>query len=173
MTMQVVRVLVGAALLLLGRQLYWIFVAGVGFVVAVELVPQVIQVESTLIILIIGLAAGIVGALLAVFLQKVAIGIAGFFAGGYAALALLEVIELQIPVVSWVLALVGAVIGVILTLTLFEWALIFLSSIVGAWMITQTLGVTGTVTGLMFLILLVVGMAVQALLMREGQAAAG
>ncbi len=172
MTMQVVRVLVGAALLLLGRQLYWIFVAGVGFVVAVELVPQVIQVESTLIILIIGLAAGIVGALLAVFLQKVAIGIAGFFAGGYAALALLEVIELQIPVVSWVLALVGAVIGVILTLTLFEWALIFLSSIVGAWMITQTLGVTGTVTGLMFLILLVVGMAVQALLMREGQAAA-
>ena len=172
MAIQVIRFAVGAALLLLGRQLYWLFVAGIGFVVIVEVVPNVVQLESTVLMLVVALAAGIVGALLATFLQKVAIGIAGFLAGGYAVLALLEALNLQAPVAPWALTLAGAVIGVILTLIVFEWALIFLSSLAGAWMITQTLGLTGGVTALVFLILLVIGMAVQALLMTQGESPA-
>lgn len=167
MAMQVVRLLVGAALLLLGRQLYWVFVAGVGFVVAMDLASRLAQVESTLLILLIALSAGVIGALLAVFLQRAAIGIAGLLAGGYVVLLLLEYIGMQTSPLSWVLAFVGGAVGVVLILMLFEWALILLSSLTGAWMITQALNLTRTVTGLAFLVLLVIGVAIQASLMRQ------
>jgi hypothetical protein len=166
MTTRALRFLVGAALLFLGRQLYWLFVAGVGFVVTMDLVPRLAQVESTVLILIIALAAGIVGALLAVFLQKAGIALAGFLAGGYAVLALLEIGGLELATLAWVLALVGAIIGAVLTVILFDWALIILSSLTGAWMITQGLDpATTLVTGVAFLVLLGIGIAIQASLL--------
>jgi hypothetical protein len=164
-------VLVGAALLLVGRQLYWLFVAGVGFAVAIDLLTRLTQIQSPLLMIIIGLGAGIAGALLAVLLQRLAIAVAGFFAGGYVTLALLDLVELQGPALSWILALVGAVIGVVLTLVLFEWALIVLSSLAGAGVIVQTLDLRRLVTVVAFLILVAIGIAIQAsLLAREERA---
>jgi hypothetical protein len=164
-------ILVGAALLLVGRQLYWLFVAGVGFAVAIDLLTRLTQIQSPLLMIIIGLGAGIAGALLAVLLQRLAIAVAGFFAGGYVTLALLDLVELQGPALSWILALVGAVIGVVLTLVLFEWALIVLSSLAGAGVIVQTLDLRRLVTVVAFLILVAIGIAIQAsLLAREERA---
>jgi len=171
MAIQVLRFLVGAALLILGRQLYWLFVAGIGFVVAMDLVPRLVQIDSTALILVLALVAGVVGGLLAVFLQRVSIGIAGFFAGMYAVFALFDALQVQTPVVWWVLGLIGGVIGVILTLVLFEWALIILSAMVGAWMVATSFPLSGTVTWLSFLVLLVVGVAAQALMMQRGEPA--
>ena len=171
MAIQVLRFVIGAALLILGRQLYWLFVAGIGFVVAVDLVPRLVQIESTALILLLALAAGVLGALLAVFLQRVGIGIAGFLGGAYAMLALFEALQVQMPVVSWVLALIGGVIGVILTLVLFEWALIILSALIGAWMVATSFSLGSAVTWLAFLILLVIGVALQAVMMQRGEPA--
>jgi hypothetical protein len=171
MTTRALQFLVGVSLLFLGRKLYWLFVAGVGFVVAMDLVPRFAQVESTLLILIIALAAGLVGALLAVFLQKLGIAVAGFFAAGYAVLALLDFAGLEANVLAWVLALVGGILGAVLTLVLFDWALIILSSLIGAWMITQGLGLTNSLlAGLAFLLLLVIGVAIQASLSTRAEA---
>lgn len=161
-------ILVGAALLLVGRQLYWLFVAGVGFAVAIDLVARLTEIQSPLLLIIIGLGAGIAGALLAVLLQRLAIAVAGFFAGGYVTLALLDLVELRAPALGWILALVGAVVGVVLTLVLFEWALIILSSMAGAGVIVQTLDLRRLVTMVVFAILLAIGIAIQAsLLARE------
>lgn len=165
MVTQVAGLLVGAALLLLGRQLYWLFVVGVGFAAAMQLVPRFVQSESTLTVLVIALAAGLIGALIAVFLQRAAIGIAGFLAGAYVVLTLLEVVGVQSAVLSWVLAFIGGFVGVALTQMVFEWALILLSSITGAAMIAQGLNVARPVTVIAFLILLVVGAALQASMM--------
>lgn len=169
MATQVLRFLVGAALLVLGRQLYWFFVAGIGFVVTMDVVPRLVQVESTALILVLALVAGVIVALLAVFLQRVAIGIAGFVAGTYAVLILFDALQMQAPLLSWVLALVAGVMSVILTLVLFEWALIVLSAMIGSWMVAASLPLRSTTTWLAFLILLVIGVAVQALLMRPGE----
>jgi hypothetical protein len=160
--------LVGAALLLLGRQLYWLFVAGVGFVVTMELVSDLAQIESTLLILILALAAGIVGALLAVFLQKVGIGIAGFLAGAYAVLVLLDYVGVEAALLGWILAIVGGVLGAILTLVLFDWALIVISSLMGGWMITQGLNLANNlVVALVFVIIVAIGVAIQGTLLRH------
>jgi hypothetical protein len=169
MAVPVLRILVGAALLLLGRQLYWLFVAGVGFAVAMELVTRLAEIDSRALLLLIALAAGIVGALVAVWLQKAAIGLAGFLAGGYAVLALLDLAGMRAPVLSWFLALVGAVIGVLLTLIVFDWGLIALSSLAGAGIIVRALDLTRPVTVAVFLVLLVAGIAAQASLLAQEQ----
>lgn len=168
-TMRALRLLVGAALLFLGRQLYWLFVAGVGFVMTMDLVPRLVQVDSPLVVLIIALAAGLVGALLAVLLQKAAITIAGFLAGGYAVLALLNhALRLEMTPLTWALVLVGAILAGMFMLVLFDGALVVLSSLIGAWMITQGLDpARGLITGAVFLVLLALGVAIQAGLSRR------
>ncbi|MFO7918735.1 MAG: hypothetical protein R6V13_11720 [Anaerolineae bacterium] len=165
MTARVLGILIGVGLLLLGRQLYWLYVAGVGFVVALDLMTRLVQIEPTLLILVIALVVGAFGALLAIFLQKTAIGLAGFFAGGYMLLTISDSIGLQTGPAPWILALVGGVIGLVLTLMLFEWALIILSSLAGAGVIARSLNATRAGTGGLFLALFAVGVVVQAMLL--------
>jgi hypothetical protein len=161
MAVLVLRIVVGAGLLLLGRQLYWLFVAGVGFVAAIGLVSRLAEVQSPWLLLVIALAAGVVGALLAVWLQKAAIGLAGFLAGGYVVLALVDLAGFELPVLSWVLALMGAVIGVVVILVVFDWGLVILSSLAGAGAILRALNLARPMAAVAFLTLVAMGVAVQ------------
>src|SRR5215468_12781814 len=61
-----VGLLVGAAILLIGRKLFWLFVAAVGFAVGAELAPQVIHHPAPVVILVIAFVLGLLGALFAV-----------------------------------------------------------------------------------------------------------
>src|ERR1044071_6572953 len=79
--------LIGVVILLFGRKLFWLCVAAVGFAAGVEIAPHLVQHPSPMLALTFALVLGFVGALLAMFLQKIAVGIAGFVAGGRLALA--------------------------------------------------------------------------------------
>src|SRR3974377_1590177 len=81
-----IGILVGAAILLLGRKLFWLFVGAMGFVLGAEIATQVTH--EPVLILLVAIGLGILGALLAVLFQKVAVGLVGFFAGGRIAVAL-------------------------------------------------------------------------------------
>jgi hypothetical protein len=164
--MLVLNILIGIALLLLGRKIFWLFVAGIGFVVAMDLVTRLFagpQVETiTPIALVAGLVAGVLGALLAIFLQRVAVGIVGFLAGGYIVLSFLEIIGAgEMAALSWVLAFVGGILGLVLALVLLEWALIVLSSLSGAGLIAQSAGLNRPLAVLVFVVALIVGIVVQ------------
>src|SRR5215831_12798417 len=97
-----VGLLVGAAILLLGRNLFWLFVAAIGFAVGAEIAPRIIRQPAPVVTLVIAVGLGFLGALLAVLLQKFAVGASGFLAGGwlairiYAALFAGHVREVQI-----------------------------------------------------------------------------
>lgn len=84
----IVGALVGTVILLFGRRIFWLCVAAVGFAAGVELAPSLVQQPSPLLALTFALVLGFAGALLALFLQKVAIAVVGFLAGGKLALAL-------------------------------------------------------------------------------------
>jgi hypothetical protein len=164
--MLVLNILIGIVLLLWGRKVFWLFVAGIGFVVAMDLVTRLFvgpQAEAvTPIALVAGLVAGVIGALLAIFLQRVAVGIVGFLAGGYIVLSFLEIIGAgEMTTLSWVLAFVGGIIGLVLALVLLEWALIVLSSLSGAGLIAQSAGLNRSLAVLVFVIALIVGIVVQ------------
>jgi hypothetical protein len=164
--MFVLKILIGIVLLLGGRKVFWLFVAGIGFVVAMDLVTRLFvgpQAEAiTPIALVAGLVTGVIGALFAIFLQRMAVGVVGFLAGGYIVFSFLEIIGAgEMAVLSWVLTFVGGIIGLVLALALLEWALIVLSSLSGAGLVAQSAGLNRPLAVLVFVIALIVGIVVQ------------
>lgn len=158
----IVSVVLGVLVLFFGRKLFWLCVAAIGFAAGVELAPMIVHEPTTLLALSLALVLGFLGALLAMFLQKVAVAIFGFVAGGKLANALAAAFYLQHAAHSGIIFLIGGIIGAILLLALFDWALIFLSSIVGAYMIQSAISLPPTGTAILFVVLVVVGMLVQA-----------
>lgn len=157
---QLGTIIFGVLLLIAGRRLFWLFVAAIGFVVAIDLVTPLVSPESSEVLLVVGVIAGIAGALLAVFVQKVAITIAGALAGGFYLKLFFEAASLHH--LAWIAALVGAVLGAILMFTLFKWALIVFSSIAGAHLLTLSFHLAPPLRGALFLALVVLGLAIQA-----------
>src|SRR5262245_42282049 len=85
-----ISVVLGVVLLLFGRPLYWAFVAIAGFLVGMALANHWLADQQAWIRIIVAVAAGIIGAVLGIFIQRLAFAIGGFFAGGYLALAVTQ-----------------------------------------------------------------------------------
>ena len=169
MSAPIIGAVVGVVVLLFGRKLFWLCVAAVGFAAGVELAPHLVQQPSPILDLTFALVLGFVGALLALFLQKVAIGIAGFVAGGKLALAIAAAFIANAAQFYWPTFIIGGLLGAILLLVLFDWALVFLSSIVGAYLIQAVVRLPATGATVLFVILVVVGVLVQAGALRRSR----
>lgn len=154
------EILIGIVLLVFGRKLFWLFVAAIGFIVGTEIATSLFQHQPGLII-ISALVLGLVGAILAIFLQKVAVGIGGFLAGGYFVTTALSAWAVQAPERAWISFLVGGVIGAALMIYIFDWALIFFSSISGAHLIIHSFQMNQAMASALFVALVVVGIVVQ------------
>jgi hypothetical protein len=165
--LSVVSIILGGALLIAGQRLFWLFVGAVGFIAGFQLATQFWR-GPELLAIIIGLVVGVIFALLAIFLQSVAIGVAGFLAGGYILTVLADMLGLNQGAFSWVVYLIGGIIGVLLVIFLFDWAIITLSSLAGASLITQALALPGGIGGVVFLGLVILGVVIQgSMLQRE------
>lgn len=167
--MDVARIVLGSMVLILGRKLYWLFVGVVGFALGFVLATEFLGGASEWVILIVALVAGLAGALLTVFLQRVAIAVAGFAGGGYAVAVLVRSIGWDPGRLTWVPLVVGGIIGLCLVVALFEWALIILSSLTGASLIVESSSLSPSVAGWLFVALLIVGIGIQASAMRRDQ----
>jgi hypothetical protein len=161
-TMAIARLIVGGIALITGRRLYWFFVAAAGFVAGLTLANRFFEGESELLIIVIALAAGLIGAVLALFLQRVAVAVAGFILAGYVVTALLALFNLDFGQLDWILYLVAGVFGAILVSVLFDWALIILSSLAGGVLIVQVFDLQSWITAVLLLGLLVLGITIQA-----------
>jgi hypothetical protein len=166
--MNIVNIVVGLLVLTLGRKLFWLFVGVAGFVLGIIIATRFFEGQPGWLILVIALGAGLVGALLAVFIQQVAIAIAGFIGGGYVALSLLEAFGVQTAGTAiWIPFIIGGIIGLILVIALFDWALIVLSSLVGASLIVQAVDLRPGVEWVLFAALVVVGLVIQAAILQR------
>ena len=67
--------------------------------------------------------------------------------------------------------IVGGIVGAILLLSIFNWALIVMSSLVGAYLIGQTIVLPPTGTTVLFVALAAIGIAVQAAAFRRSTVA--
>lgn len=167
----VLSALIGVIVLFFGRRLFWLCVAAVGFAAGVELAPHLIHEPTPLLALTIALVLGFIGALLAIFLQKLAVAVAGFIAGGKLAMAIGAAFFVQHANYSGITFVVGGIVGAILLLVLFDWALIFLSAVVGAYMIQSTIVLPQTGATILFIGLAAIGVIVQAAAMRGSRSA--
>ena len=154
--------ILGILLLFLGRRLFWLFVGVAGFIAGLTLAPQLISGQSELTILLIAIIAGIIGAFLAIMLEGLAILIAGFLAGGYLLTTLVVAIGFSISAEPLVIYIIGGIVGLLLVAVFFDWAIIILSALLGAGLLMPFLHITSTFYWLVFIGLVVVGIAVQA-----------
>jgi hypothetical protein len=168
-----INLILGGALLIAGRKLFWLFVGAAGFVTGIQLATRFWQ-GPDLLAVIVGLVLGVIFALLAIFLQAVVIGIAGFLTGGYVLTILATMLGIEVTgAMTWVIYGVGGVTGLILVTFLFDWAIITLSSLAGASLIIQSLFSQGASGGPLFLILFIVGVVIQGSILRRERAVAG
>lgn len=165
--MVIAQVLAGGLLLVFGRRLFWLFVAACGFAVGLRLTNQFLVTRSDWLALIVALAAGVLGALLALFFQHLAIGVAGFLAGALIAVRLLDRLGVQGDASFWMAFVIGGVLGAVLMKIVFDWSLIGLSSLAGSSLIVEALRLKEMPEFLLWLLLLVLGVAVQVAQMRR------
>jgi MFS family permease len=165
------NIVLGIILLIVGKKLYWLLVAVVGFVIGLTLATQYIQLDPPWLIYIVAFSAGVIGAVLGIYVQRLAISVVGFIVSGYGALYLAGLMGIKAEPFNWMAFIIGGIIGLLLVASVFDWALYMLSAWAGATLITRTLtegvGLNDTMGLVLFFVLFVLGMIVQAGLYRE------
>jgi hypothetical protein len=159
--MAILNVLIGIGLLFFGRKAFWLFVAAAGFLAGLSLANRLLQ-GPEWVGLLVGLGIGLLAALIAVAVQRLAIGFAGFLAGGYIALQVLPLLNLEGGWATVAAFLIGGLIGIILVGIFLGWALISLSSLAGAALIIDALHMEAGLGTVVFIILVIVGVVFQA-----------
>jgi hypothetical protein len=155
----------GIMMLLFGRRLFWLFVAVLGFVTSVEVAPLILPGRPEWMIWLAALGVGAAGALLAMGLQYVAAGMAGFVIGANAVMVVLVQFSAE-P--ARVLVLAGGIIGMVLAVAAFDWAIIALSSLAGAWLLLRPFTWQPAAHIALLLVLTAAGIAVQSAVLSRG-----
>ena len=167
----IISALLGLALLFFGRRLFWLFVAALGFAIGLQLAPHLSQNPPLWLSLLLSLGLGLAGILLALLLQKLAIALGGFLAGGSIAVALAAAFLADSAHYSAITFVIGGIIGALLLVALFDWALIIFSAIEGARLITGSVHLPSTGTTILLIVLAVVGIMVQASMFQRSRRA--
>ncbi|HEV7517064.1 MAG TPA: hypothetical protein VGR07_12255 [Thermoanaerobaculia bacterium] len=161
----------GVTLLVLGRRLFWLFVGIVGFFTVYQLSLDSLHLHPPGLRLFLALVAGLFGVLLAIFVQRVAVGIAGFLVGAWLAAGFLGIDvglrahgahALSASPGRLVVVLLAGIVAAVLALRLFDMALIALSSLAGAGLILDAAHAAPPSRPLFLVILAVAGIAIQA-----------
>lgn len=130
---------VGVLLLMLGRRIYWFFVAAVGFFGGYVLGGQLFPDMGDPLLILVSLAIGVVGAFLARLLQRLAVVGAGAIVGAVISSRLAAELGLHTPAGVLVACVTGAVLMAVFVAVVFDPALIVMSSLAGSVMIVQAL----------------------------------
>jgi hypothetical protein len=154
----VALVVAGLILVFLGRRLFWFFVGVVGFVFGFRFGLTVFS-DSTMT-LVLAAAVGVIAALLSVVLEKVLIVLTGAAAGWLLFVRLAEILGAG-PQLTPILPIVGAVLFAVVSLLVFDVALIVISSLSGAALVLEPFALVGTMELVLFVALAAVGIATQ------------
>jgi hypothetical protein len=161
------NIVLGLILLVFGLKLFWLFVAIAGFLFGMQFGDLILPFQPLLIRLLVALGAGFLGALLSVLAQRVAFALAGFYGGTYLALILAR--SSGAGGGNILLFIVAGVIGAVIATLIMDWAIIVISSLVGAGAIVDVLALGQGTRIIVFLALVAAGILVQARLLPQGK----
>lgn len=159
-----IYILLGIGLLVAGRRLFWLFVAAAGFVLGAQLILRGTNGPEWIAVAV-GVLVGLLFAGMAVFLKSIAVVIAGFLAGGSIALGVAGILGYDPGGLTWLVYIIGGIVGSVLMSLIFDWALILLSSLAGAALLVQGLASQGWLwvvpQGVAFVLLVILGLFLQ------------
>ncbi len=164
----ILSILVGSALILAGRKLFWLAVGLIGFFGGMYLTRLFLD-PGTHMLLFIAIGVGVLSVFLAIAVQKIAVGMAGFIAGGYGMILILKHLGFHLGNGGWVLVLVAGIAGLIVAVRIIEWALIVLSALSGSYIVVTALGYEPSKGILIFLALCIIGFVIQGRGMRKAK----
>src|SRR5271165_7095640 len=164
------RIVGGGIVLCYGRRIFGFVIGLMGFLFGLYISILLFQTALSWTALAIGVFCGGISIVLARFLQRTVFAIAGFLGGGILALVLADIIQAHVDqtFLNWpdvLVFFIGGVLGAILIGYFTNWALVILSSFLGADAIVSAIDrpfhLHPTVATLLLLILVFVGIAVQ------------
>lgn len=163
----IINVVLGIILLTTGKKLYWLFVAIIGFVAGLSLTTQYVTLNPPWLVYAVAAGIGLLGAILATFLQRLAIALVGFVVGGYGAVYVSGLFGMTTQPASMMAFILGGIVGLLLVASIFDWALYILSAWAGTTLVTQSIGLQSTVGLVTFFVLFVLGIIIQAGMFRD------
>jgi len=162
----------GFLMVFAGRNLFWLCVGVVGFLLGVQSAAA-LGFSSGGMALLAAFALGILGALLSISFEWFAVvfGI-GFLGGGYlliSMLSLMNILPLAAPqgMNAWPFFVIGGIVGMCLMVIIFDWTLIMISSLLGATLIANAFNGTEGLRELLFISSMVTGILVQYLTLKD------
>jgi len=162
--MLIVRGIIGGIILFMGRELNFLFAGGMAALIGFRLTPKLPPAwpEWSDYAFIVGLA--VVAAAAVIANERAGYFISGFLAGGFVLVEYFEPGVLTLPLVPFI---VGGVIGALIIGVFTEWALIVVTSLIGAIYATTLFRLTPTAEILVAGGLFVIGALAQVLIMRS------
>jgi hypothetical protein len=159
--MQVIRAVIGAVFLFLGRELNFFFAAAMAALIGLRLTPLLPQEwpDWSEYVFMLGLA--VAAAAIVIARERAGYFISGFLVGSYFLVEYYEPGVLTLPLLPF---LVGGVIGAIIIGIFTEWALIVVSCLVGAYFLTNMFVLSPTAETLVGSGLFIIGALTQVLL---------
>lgn len=131
MAVPILQIILGLFPLLFGRRLFWLFVGITGFLLGILLGEAWFPNLQPLLRMLVSVGIGVLGAVLAIIIQKPMAMVVGFLALGLVALLVTEPFAAP-EWLRWVLFLVAGATGAFLVALYFDWALIIVSALQGA-----------------------------------------
>jgi hypothetical protein len=154
-----VLALLGGLLLVLGWKLFWLFVGVVGFAAGLQVADLYFGLQPFWVLWSVGLICGIIGAVIALFFQRLAVAVGGFVAGSTISLHLMSLLGHN---AGMLIICIGGIIGAVALYLLFDWALVLLSSIIGAALMVEALAWRQSYSTVLLLVLSATGVIFQA-----------
>lgn len=161
MEFEVIRLLLGGGLLFFGRKLLWIFVGAAGFMFGFTSLQRMAGDLKIWYYLAVGVICGIILVVLVRMLKNIAFGIGGFLLGAYFASGLMNVLQLDLGMLKWLVMLMVGAGGAALMLTLFDWSAVILSAGLGSLLLNQSLPLEPPASQIIFFGLLLLGLVMQ------------
>lgn len=127
--MLIVRGIIGAILLFLGRELNFLFAGAMAGLIAFRLTPLLppnLPAWSDAAFMI---TIGLIAAIVVLINERFGYFVSGFLAGGFMLIEYFTPGQMSIP---WMIFVIGGVMGALILGLLTEWALILVSSAIGA-----------------------------------------
>ena len=160
----VLRGVIGAILLFLGRELNFLFAAAMAILWGFRLAPLLPDAWPSWGLWAFVITLALVAAIIAMTNERIGYFLSGFLAGSF---FLVEYFAPGVATVPWLLFFIGGVIGTLILGLLTEWAMILVSSTIGAAYVLGLFRVNPTAEILIGAGLFIVGALTQVILMQS------
>jgi len=161
MSLSLIRGATGVIILLLGRELSFLFSAAMAAFLGYRLTPLLPPEWPSWSATAFVLTVAVIAAILTIINERSGFYVSGFLIGGYAFTEFYAPNSLTIPVLPFI---VGSVLGAVIIGLFTEWAMIIVATLIGTYLINGVLPLAGTAKTLASGGIFVVGALVQVIL---------